>query len=61
MHNKFIVIDGSSVETGSFNYTTAAITHNAENALILWHIPALAAKYTTEFDRLWVESLSPRS
>ncbi len=61
MHNKFIIIDGSSIETGSFNYSMAAIKHNAENALVLWHVPALAAKYTTEFDRLWAESLSPRS
>ena len=61
MHNKFIVIDGSSVETGSFNYTTAAIKHNAENALVLWHVPALAAKYTAEFERLWAESVSPKS
>jgi hypothetical protein len=33
MHNKFMVIDGDSLETGSFNYTTAADKHNAENAL----------------------------
>lgn len=56
MHNKFIVIDGSSIETGSFNYTTAAIKHNAENAIVFWHVPGLAAKYTTEFNRLWAES-----
>ena len=34
-HHKFIVIDGGSLETGSFNYTTAAIKHNAENAIVL--------------------------
>ena len=61
MHDKFIIIDRFSIETGSFNYSMAAIKHNAENALVLWHVPALAAKYTTEFDRLWAESLSPRS
>ncbi len=56
MHNKFIVIDSVSVEAGSFNYTMAAIEHNAENALVLWNIPPIASRYTTEFERLWSES-----
>jgi len=51
-----MVIDSASVETGSFNYTTAAIKHNAENALILWNIPSLAKQYDSEFARLWAES-----
>lgn len=55
-HHKFMVIDSVSVETGSFNYTTAAIKHNAENALVLWNIPPLAKQYATEFERLWSES-----
>jgi phosphatidylserine/phosphatidylglycerophosphate/cardiolipin synthase-like enzyme len=55
-HHKFMVIDSVSVETGSFNYTTAAIEHNAENALVLWNVPPIATRYTTEFERLWAES-----
>jgi phosphatidylserine/phosphatidylglycerophosphate/cardiolipin synthase-like enzyme len=55
-HHKFMVIDSVSVETGSFNYTTAAIEHNAENALVLWNVPPIASRYTTEFERLWAES-----
>jgi phosphatidylserine/phosphatidylglycerophosphate/cardiolipin synthase-like enzyme len=55
-HHKFMVIDSVSVETGSFNYTTAAIEHNAENALVLWNVPPIATRYTTEFERLWSES-----
>jgi phosphatidylserine/phosphatidylglycerophosphate/cardiolipin synthase-like enzyme len=35
MHNKFLVIDGVTVETGSFNYTAAAVKSNAENAIVL--------------------------
>ncbi len=56
MHNKFLVIDGESVETGSFNYTTAADRHNAENALVLWNVPQLAGQYAAEWERLWTES-----
>jgi phosphatidylserine/phosphatidylglycerophosphate/cardiolipin synthase-like enzyme len=55
-HHKFMVIDSVSVETGSFNYTTTAIEHNAENALVLWNVPPIATRYTTEFERLWAES-----
>lgn len=34
-HNKVMVIDGETVITGSFNFTSAAEHHNAENLLIL--------------------------
>lgn len=34
-HNKVMVIDGETVITGSFNFTKAAETSNAENVLIL--------------------------
>ena len=43
-HNKVIVIDDSVVVTGSFNFTTAAEHHNAENVLVIHDID-LAARY----------------
>ena len=55
-HHKFIVMDGISIETGSFNYSTAAIEHNAENALVLWNVPPIAEAYAKEWARLWEES-----
>jgi phosphatidylserine/phosphatidylglycerophosphate/cardiolipin synthase-like enzyme len=55
MHDKFIVVDGSTVEEGSFNYTAAAESRNAENVLVL-HDSAIAAKYGKEWERLWGES-----
>ncbi len=55
-HHKFMVIDGVSIETGSFNYTNAAIERNAENALVLWNVEPLAAAYAREWARLWEES-----
>lgn len=55
-HHKFIVIDGSSLELGSFNYTSGAASKNAENVLVLWHVPALAATYAKEWRRLWDEA-----
>lgn len=52
MHNKFAVIDGQSVLTGSFNWTYAADEQNDENLLLLSD-KALAGQYGDEFDRLW--------
>jgi phosphatidylserine/phosphatidylglycerophosphate/cardiolipin synthase-like enzyme len=55
-HDKFIVVDGETVETGSYNYSQSAAKRNAENVLVLWKAPAVAAGYTAEFERLWEES-----
>jgi phosphatidylserine/phosphatidylglycerophosphate/cardiolipin synthase-like enzyme len=55
MHHKFVVVDGATVETGSFNYTAAAERSNAENVLVL-HDPAVAQQYGQEWERLWGES-----
>ena len=43
-HNKVLIIDDRVVLTGSFNFTSAAEKHNAENLLVL-HDPELAAEY----------------
>ena len=60
-HHKFLVIDRSTVETGSFNYTGSADKRNAENALVLRGVPDLAEAYLKEWKRLWDEgeSLAP--
>jgi phosphatidylserine/phosphatidylglycerophosphate/cardiolipin synthase-like enzyme len=55
-HHKFMVIDGKHVETGSFNYSAAATDKNAENVLVLWDVPELAAQYAVEWQRLWNEA-----
>jgi len=55
MHDKFMVVDGDEVETGSFNFTAAAEKSNAENVIVL-HDPAVAQRYGQEWDQLWAES-----
>lgn len=57
MHHKFMVIDSKHVQTGSFNYSTAAVSRNAENVLMLWNMPELAQIYVQEWQRLWEESI----
>jgi len=56
MHNKFMVIDGVTVETGSFNYTKAAEEKNAENVIILRNEPEVAGQYLKRWEELWDES-----
>lgn len=55
-HHKFMVIDEVNLETGSFNYSVAAANKNAENALLLWNVPAIAATYDREWQKLWNEA-----
>lgn len=43
-HNKVLIIDQNTIETGSFNYTKAAQENNAENILII-QSPQLAKQY----------------
>ena len=47
-HNKVMVIDGTTVLTGSFNFTKAAEEHNAENLLVI-RDAALAEKYAANW------------
>ncbi|MFN2098378.1 phospholipase D family protein [Pantoea agglomerans] len=56
MHNKFMVIDGQSVQTGSFNYTASANKRNAENVILIKDNVPLATGYEKEFERLFNES-----
>ena len=34
-HDKVIIVDGDTVETGSFNYSASAEKHNSENAVVI--------------------------
>ncbi len=53
-HNKVMVIDGQTVITGSFNFTKAAESGNAENVLLVLHAPELARRYADN----WKEHLA---
>ncbi|MDD3030031.1 MAG: phospholipase D family protein [Alphaproteobacteria bacterium] len=55
-HNKYIIVDEESLETGSFNYSAAAEYKNAENVLVLWQSPDLAARYIKNWETLWAKA-----
>ena len=56
MHDKFIVADSDTTQTGSMNYTQAGAKHNAENVLVIWHHATVAAAVRAAWARLWNES-----
>ncbi len=64
MHNKFAVIDGQWVFTGSWNYTVTGLYGTEENMnqgildgnqqhVVEVHSPELASIYKTEFEEMW--------
>lgn len=55
-HDKYMVIDRRTVQTGSFNYTYSAAHRNAENVLVAWNAPELAAHYLADWQRNWALS-----
>jgi phosphatidylserine/phosphatidylglycerophosphate/cardiolipin synthase-like enzyme len=52
MHNKFAVIDGSIIYTGSYNHTDNATTKNDENYIIIKDND-IAETYEKQFQKLW--------
>lgn len=55
-HNKVIIVDGCTVQQGSFNYTKAAEESNGENVLVNWDNPKLAEVYLRDWKRHWEHS-----
>lgn len=61
MHNKFVVVDGKLVETGSFNWTRSAEEFNAENCLLLDDLTTVA-RFEAQFDaQLWSKNTATKS
>jgi len=61
MHNKFAIIDGKSLITGSFNWTLTAQERNEENLLVITDEGTIK-KYEERFNYLWNTSrLDPRN
>ncbi|MBI5881784.1 MAG: DUF1669 domain-containing protein [Elusimicrobia bacterium] len=58
MHNKFMLVDGKFLETGSFNYSPNAENNSFENANFFDDADTLAG-YTVYFQRLWLQGWKP--
>ena len=56
MHNKFMIIDGKVLQTGSFNYTKSAERSNAENVLVIHRNRKIIHDYEAQWQKLWDEA-----
>jgi phosphatidylserine/phosphatidylglycerophosphate/cardiolipin synthase-like enzyme len=56
MHDKFVVVDGKAVWTGSWNFTTND-TYRYNNNGILIQSPELARNYTATFEKMFRDGL----
>jgi len=53
MHNKFFIVDGKSVWTGSANISDSGTGGYNANAVVILHSEKVAGIYTSEFEQLW--------
>ncbi|MFM4022987.1 phospholipase D-like domain-containing protein, partial [Klebsiella variicola] len=60
-HDKVIIVDNVTVETGSFNFTKAAETKNSENAVVIWNMPKLAESFLEHWQDRWNRGRDYRS
>ena len=55
-HDKLMIIDGTTLETGSFNYARSAEVDNSENVLIIKNAPKIVQQYQAHFASRWALS-----
>jgi phosphatidylserine/phosphatidylglycerophosphate/cardiolipin synthase-like enzyme len=58
LHHKVFIIDGTTIVTGSFNFSANATDSNDENLIVIRDAD-LAAQYQAEFARRWAEAVRP--
>lgn len=52
-HDKTIIVDGHTVETGSFNFAASAESENSENVVVLRDMPEVAEQYLAHWQSRW--------
>jgi phosphatidylserine/phosphatidylglycerophosphate/cardiolipin synthase-like enzyme len=52
-HDKDFVVDGETVETGSYNFSDSAARRNSENAVVIWNCPATAKAFLDHWQSRW--------
>ncbi|NIF47359.1 phospholipase D family protein [Enterobacter sp. Ap-1006] len=55
-HDKMMIVDGSTVETGSFNYAKSAEYDNSENVIVMKNMPHIVSQYQAHFASRWAIS-----
>ncbi|QQX87703.1 phospholipase D family protein [Cupriavidus necator] len=52
-HDKTIIVDGNTVETGSFNFAPSAETANSENVVVIRDMPEVSRQYIEHWQSRW--------
>lgn len=52
-HDKVIIADRITAQTGSFNFSAAAANSNSENVVVLWNNSAVAQGYLRHWEHNW--------
>ena len=55
LHDKVIVVDGVTTETGSFNFSRSAHRANSENVVVLRDLPDVAPQYLAHWQSRWAQ------
>lgn len=53
LHDKVIIVDEKTVQTGSFNYSRAAHKRNSENVIVIKDMPDVAKSYLKHWQSRW--------
>lgn len=60
-HEKSMIVDNSTVETGSFNFSFSGARRNSENALVVTQCPELAGRYESHWQARWSQGVPYRT
>ncbi|MDQ7990777.1 MAG: phospholipase D family protein [Candidatus Dactylopiibacterium sp.] len=52
-HDKVIIVDDDTVETGSFNFAPSAERSNSENVVVLRGLPEITRQYVAHWQSRW--------
>lgn len=52
-HDKALIVDGNTVETGSFNFAPSAETANSENVVVIRDMPEVSRQYIAHWQSRW--------
>ncbi len=54
MHHKFVVLDGTTLLNGSYNWTRSAAAHNEENVVVTSEAK-LVQTFAQHFAEMWIK------
>ncbi|WP_261667123.1 phospholipase D-like domain-containing protein, partial [Erwinia mallotivora] len=52
-HDKILIVDNHTVESGSYNFSKAGASKNSENVVVVRFVPAIASQYLSHWQSRW--------